>query len=171
MNRFTFRRMLRRELATMGVERVSTSIDDFFDIAGLRKDALPALQGFTHTQAASGTAREAPSASLSGDAPSHRDERPARRRTTGGAANERAEAATLKPEAAAEEVSPRGLRPDTPDEAPYARIARAHAAVKARPAPVVDRSRLPIAESREGCPRCGVRGDLGCDHQRAMGEA
>ena len=36
------------------------------------------------------------------------------------------------------------------------------------PLPAVDRSRLPVAQSREPCPRCQTRGDLGCDHQRAF---
>jgi hypothetical protein len=32
--------------------------------------------------------------------------------------------------------------------------------------PTVDDPRRPFAPSREPCPRCAARGDLGCAHQR-----
>jgi hypothetical protein len=42
-----------------------------------------------------------------------------------------------------------------------------------RPSPLVRTVTLdpdrPIADSRESCARCGVRGDLGCAHQRPFG--
>jgi hypothetical protein len=47
-------------------------------------------------------------------------------------------------------------------------LARLAKAKMQQPQPAIDRSRLPIATSREGCGRCGVRGDLGCAHQRAF---
>lgn len=62
-------------------------------------------------------------------------------------------------------------RPSPARANPHQAMARARLEQMARPAQPklpVDRSRLPVADSREPCRRCGARGDLGCDHQRAF---
>lgn len=61
-------------------------------------------------------------------------------------------------------LSGRDPAPSTLNRRDFARRAR-QPAVIAVPAPLADDPR-PIAWSREPCPRCAVRGDVGCAHQR-----